>query len=135
MVLFPMETSRTTKLAENREHFGSLAKKSSSWMLTIWIALLLSGTQAHAASVPVYAKNGMVVAQETIAAHIGAQVLREGGNAMDGAVATAFALAVTYPTAGNIGGGGFIMTFLPPPTPTHYSGCSETEWGKRDLGT
>lgn len=64
---------------------------------------------ASAQSVPVYAQNGMVAAQETVAARVGAKVLREGGNAMDAAVATAFALAVTYPTAGNIGGGGFIV--------------------------
>lgn len=53
---------------------------------------------------------GMVVAQDRIAAEAGAQVLREGGSAVDAAVATAFALAVTHPAAGNLGGGGFLLS-------------------------
>jgi len=57
----------------------------------------------------VAAEHGMVVAQEKIAAQIGADVLRRGGNAVDAAVATGFAMAVTYPRAGNIGGGGFMI--------------------------
>jgi gamma-glutamyltranspeptidase / glutathione hydrolase len=57
----------------------------------------------------VAAEHGMVVAQEIIAARIGADVLRRGGNAVDAAVATGFAMAVTYPRAGNIGGGGFMI--------------------------
>src|SRR6185312_16917863 len=57
----------------------------------------------------VAAKDGMVVAQEKLAARIGADVLKQGGNAVDAAVATGFAMAVTYPRAGNIGGGGFMV--------------------------
>src|SRR5467141_4806682 len=57
----------------------------------------------------VVAEHGMVVAQERIAARLGADVLRRGGNAVDAAVATGFAMAVTYPRAGNIGGGGFMI--------------------------
>ncbi len=57
----------------------------------------------------VTAKNGMVVAQEARAARIGVEILEKGGNAIDAAVAVGFALAVTYPRAGNIGGGGFML--------------------------
>src|SRR3954465_4230383 len=57
----------------------------------------------------VTAQHGMVVAQEGRAALIGADVLKRGGNAVDAAVAVGFALAVTYPRAGNIGGGGFML--------------------------
>src|SRR5579883_1726065 len=57
----------------------------------------------------VLAHNGMVVAQEARAAQIGADILQKGGNAVDAAVAVGFALAVTYPRAGNLGGGGFMV--------------------------
>jgi gamma-glutamyltranspeptidase / glutathione hydrolase len=60
----------------------------------------------------VAAEHGIVVAQEKTAASIGADVLRRGGNAVDAAVATGFAMAVTYPRAGNIGGGGFMVIHL-----------------------
>ncbi|MEJ1241703.1 gamma-glutamyltransferase [Chryseolinea sp. T2] len=58
---------------------------------------------------PVYAKHGMVVSSSAIASEIGRDILKQGGNAIDAAVATAFAMAVTWPSAGNIGGGGFIL--------------------------
>jgi gamma-glutamyltranspeptidase/glutathione hydrolase len=62
-----------------------------------------------AGNTPYRARQGMVVSQSDIASGVGWKVMREGGNAIDGAVATALALAVTHPTAGNIGGGGFIV--------------------------
>ena len=58
---------------------------------------------------PVAAAHGMVVAQEALAARIGVDILERGGNAVDAAVAVGFAMAVTYPRAGNIGGGGFMV--------------------------
>ena len=61
----------------------------------------------------------MVAAQEARAAAVGASMLRQGGNAVDAAVATCFALAVTLPQAGNLGGGGFLVLWLPQPDAKH----------------
>lgn len=58
---------------------------------------------------PVTGRHAMVVAQEPLAADVGLDILKRGGNAVDAAVAVGFALAVTHPTAGNIGGGGFLL--------------------------
>jgi len=87
---------------------------------------LLFGTLALAQSQPqlastlrgippvtgILAHNGMVVAQESLAAQIGVEILDRGGNAVDAAVAVGFAMAVTYPRAGNLGGGGFMVIHL-----------------------
>ncbi len=61
---------------------------------------------------PVVAQNGMISSQEKLATEAGLQVLKEGGNAIDAAVTVGFALAVTLPRAGNIGGGGFMVIHL-----------------------
>ena len=68
---------------------------------------------ARAASVaPVAAENGMVVTAQHLASEVGVDVLRRGGNAIDAAVAVGYALAVVYPAAGNLGGGGFMTLQL-----------------------
>jgi gamma-glutamyltranspeptidase/glutathione hydrolase len=86
--------------------------------------LFVFATLAHAQVAPsarvaavrpaqgILAHNGMVVAQESHAARIGVTILDRGGNAVDAAVAVGFALAVTYPRAGNLGGGGFMVIHL-----------------------
>nr|WP_251010977.1 gamma-glutamyltransferase [Variovorax paradoxus] len=77
-------------------------------------ALALAGAaQLHAASqAPVAAENGMVVSAQHLATKIGVDVLKRGGNAIDSAVAVGYALAVVYPAAGNLGGGGFMTVQL-----------------------
>jgi len=84
-----------------------------SQMIAILLALLLvapaplpvEGAAAH----PVRARKGMVVSSHHLASQVGLDVLKKGGNAVDAAIATGFALAVTHPGAGNIGGGGFLI--------------------------
>ena len=76
-------------------------------------ALLLCCTNVQAASVaPVAAENGMVVSAQHLATKVGVDVLKKGGNAIDAAVAVGYALAVVYPAAGNLGGGGFMTVQL-----------------------
>ncbi|WP_039792405.1 gamma-glutamyltransferase, partial [Pseudomonas agarici] len=71
------------------------------------IALILAVSPVHAASqTPVAGENGMVVTAQHLATHVGVDVLKAGGNAVDAAVAVGYALAVVYPAAGNLGGGG-----------------------------
>ncbi len=79
-------------------------------LLALTVVFLMSSIIARAASPsPTVAADGMVVSESPWASRVGAEVLRAGGNAVDAAVAVHFALAVTYPQAGNIGGGGFLL--------------------------
>src|SRR5688572_22531489 len=82
-------------------------------LLTFVLSVLFAAQTAFAASAaPVAAKNGMVVTAQAYATRVGVDVLRNGGNAIDAAVAVGYALAVVYPAAGNLGGGGFITMQL-----------------------
>jgi gamma-glutamyltranspeptidase/glutathione hydrolase len=75
------------------------------------LALAFSAAQA-ASQAPVAAENGMVVTAQHLATRVGVDVLKDGGNAVDAAVAVGYALAVVYPAAGNLGGGGFMTINL-----------------------
>ncbi len=76
------------------------------------VVVMLAWTGPLVAHEPVRSAHGMVVTVESHATEIGASVLRQGGNAVDAAVAVGFALAVTHPSAGNLGGGGFMLIRL-----------------------
>ncbi|WP_442200482.1 gamma-glutamyltransferase [Rhizobium sp. RAF56] len=83
-----------------------------STSLTVLGFSLLSATAFAASPEPVKAEHGMVVTAQHLATDVGVAVLKSGGNAVDAAVAVGYALAVVYPTAGNIGGGGFMTIRL-----------------------
>ena len=93
---------------------GFWSKSTFLALLTIWPLLATAnsfvqyGDRFH----PEISTGGMVVSQEAVASQVGAEILAQGGNAIDAVVATGYALAVTLPQAGNIGGGGFMMIYL-----------------------
>lgn len=80
------------------------------FVATLSTILLLGSVPLDAASShPVRGKGGIVASSSAIASEVGVEILKKGGNAVDAAIATAFAMSVTWPTGGNIGGGGFLI--------------------------
>jgi gamma-glutamyltranspeptidase/glutathione hydrolase len=101
-----------------------------TWRSAFVLAIAVSAVaRVHAGSQPIRASKYMVVSVSDIASRVGADVMKDGGNAVDAAVATAFALAVTHPSAGNIGGGGFMMVRPASGDPVAYD-FRETAPGK-----
>ncbi|RZA23209.1 MAG: hypothetical protein EOP10_13375, partial [Proteobacteria bacterium] len=102
-------------------------RKTSTWVmepfvkrLVIWfgaVFIFVSSNLTAATRAPVWSDKGLVTSISPLASEIGAQILRDGGTAGDAAVAVAFALAVTWPSAGNIGGGGFALVHKPDSEP------------------
>lgn len=99
--------------------------KLHKWIVAVGLNCSVAagiGTAAFAQETPIYsgkdrfhpvtAQSGMVASQEAVATRVGVRILEQGGNAVDAAIATGFALAVTLPRAGNLGGGGFMMIHM-----------------------
>ena len=99
---------RRAGTASNRPIPMTIAFAARRFVPAVLLALLSTLAQA-ASQAPVMAENGMVVTAQHLATRVGVDVLKDGGNAVDAAVAVGFAMAVTHPFAGNLGGGGYML--------------------------
>ena len=94
--------------------------RSGTFLLVLPLLGMVLGLPAQGGEKTAEVKNGVVVSVSAPGSEVGAAILKQGGNAVDAAVATACALAVTHPSAGNIGGGGFMVVHPPKGKPTVF---------------
>lgn len=107
-------------IANTLIHTSSTKRLMSKCIISSLLGLFVFSNSLNASPIysqeaihhPVWAKESMVATQEALATQIGVDILKEGGNAIDAAVAVGYALAVTLPRAGNLGGGGFMLIYL-----------------------
>lgn len=134
---------RSERSGARREHWRA-ARRGAGWQaprratVALLAVLLLPSTamaqeipattlqERQQRSQPLWGPRGMVAAGEPLAAEAGARMLRAGGNAVDAAVASSFALAVTLPGSTGLGGGGFLLLWLPGPSPAAASSRAGT---------
>ena len=103
---------------------STIRKSAAIILMSLFLSgLLVSCGELHTEKVH---RNGVVVSSDRIASEAGLEILKEGGNAIDAACATALALAVTYPQAGNIGGGGFALLYIADSQKVYYLDFRET---------